>query len=592
MKKYLLTGLTITLLSWEVFAAAPTKPVLTNQYVNYHNAGFVKLNSETGSYKDAITRVDVVKLPVSWMGADGATSWQVLVDGKIKASGKGSGGKTAVPITSGGLKQIIVHACNSDGCTDSAPDKAIVADTDGSHLQPLKSDVLPGNKDYKQQKDTVVAGYFVEWGIYARKYYVENIPANNLTHVIYGFIPMCGENKSLKDANPSGWAILQADCAKSKDGELVIHDMGAALWRQNGKEKTMKLDGTPVGYGELGAGNFGHLMALKKANPHLKVLPSIGGWTLSDPFFKMTNKANRDTFVASAKEFLETWKFFDGLDIDWEFPGGGGANPALGDPVKDGPAYIALMKELRTMLDKLGQKNHRTYELTSAIGVGYDKLKHVNYAEASKYLDHIFMMNYDFYGAFSNQTGNQTGLYCGSTISPDKCNGTGAYQGKPEYTMANGVKILLKQGVPAKKLIAGAAAYGRSWVGVKPNGGHPMGTMATGPTKADPADFAWEPGVMDYRGVMKFMQKNPSAKILWDDKAQASYVYDAPTTTLISFDTPRSIAAKGKYLESLGLGGIFTWELDGDSNGDILNSMNKAVGNKPGKTDSAPAKNK
>jgi len=580
MTNKLITASLFSILSSSVFAAPPAKPILTNQYANYHGAGFVKLNSETGAYKDAITRVDVVKLPISWNQVSGATSWQVFIDGKVEAKGSGPGGNTKVSINNGGLKQIIVRVCNSDGCTNSDPDKAIVADTYGSHLQPLKSDVLPGNKDYVQQKDKVVGTYFVEWGIYQRKYYVENIPAHNLTHILYGFIPMCGENKSLKDANPSGWAILQADCAKSKDGELVIHDMGAALWRQNGKEKAMKLDGTPVGYGEIGAGNFGHLMALKKANPHLKVLPSIGGWTLSDPFFKMTNKANRDTFVASAKEFLETWKFFDGLDIDWEYPGGGGANPALGNPDKDGPAYVALMKELRTMLDKLGKKNHRTYELTAAIGVGYDKIKHVNYAEASKYLDHMFMMSYDFYGAFSNQTGNQTGIYCGTTISTDKCDGKGKFQGQPEYTAANGLQLLLKQGVPAKKLVLGATQYGRSWIGVEPGDGHPMGGMATGPTPVNTADFAWEQGVMDYRGAITFMKKNPSAKMLWDDKAQASYIYDSLTKTLISLDTPRSVAAKGKFITSKGLGGIFSWEIDGDSNGDILNAMNSAVGNK------------
>ncbi|MCW1891409.1 hypothetical protein OK016_28600 [Vibrio chagasii] len=34
-------------------------------------------------------------------------------------------------------------------------------------------------------------------------------------------------------------------------------------------------------------------------------------------------------------------------------PGGGGAAPDLGDPVNDGSAYIALMAELRAMLDEL-----------------------------------------------------------------------------------------------------------------------------------------------------------------------------------------------------------------------------------------------
>ncbi|MCK5819999.1 MAG: chitinase [Psychromonas sp.] len=573
--------------------SAPSKPLLTNQWANYHGAGFVKLNGETGAYNTVVTQVDVVQLPVSWTPVSGTTSWEVLVDDIVATKGTGVGGSATVPIKKGGMKKIVVRVCNSDGCTDSDADKAIVADTDGSHLEPLVSHVLPGNIDYAQQKDKVVAAYFVEWGVYARKYYVENIPANNLTHVLYGFIPICGANESLKVANPSGWAILQADCSKSQDSQIVIHDMGSALYRQNGIDKAMELDGTPVGYGEIGAGNFGHLMALKKANPHLKILPSIGGWTLSDPFFKMVNKANRDVFVASAKKFLETWKFFDGIDIDWENPGGGGANPALGDPDKDGPAYIALMQQLRAMLDQLGAKNHRTYELTSAVNIGYDKLKHVDYGSAAKYLDHIFMMSYDFYGGWANKTGNQTGIYCGATIPEEKCKGTGSYQGQPEYTLENGTKILLKDGVPAKKLVVGVADYGRGWVGVEPGKGAPMGSMATGPIPVDPADWAWEIGVIDYRGAVKFMKNHPTAKMMWDDTAKASYIYDAPTKTLISLDTPRSVAEKGKYLQSLGLGGIFSWELDGDSNGDLLNAMNLAVGNKPGKTNwTAHKKNK
>ena len=47
-------------------------------------------------------------------------------------------------------------------------------------------------------------------------------------------------------------------------------------------------------------------MALKQAYPDLKILPSVGGWTLSDPFFFMHDKAKRDVFVASVKEFLQT----------------------------------------------------------------------------------------------------------------------------------------------------------------------------------------------------------------------------------------------------------------------------------------------
>lgn len=80
-------------------------------------------------------------------------------------------------------------------------------------------------------------------------------------------------------------------------------------------------------------------------------------------------------------------------------PGGQGAAPDLGDPLKDGDAYAALMQELRIMLDELTVETGRTYELTSAVGVGYDKIEDVNYADAVPHMDYIFAMTYDFYGA-------------------------------------------------------------------------------------------------------------------------------------------------------------------------------------------------
>jgi len=562
----------------------PSKPALNQQWKNYTGAGFVKLGSETDPYKKFITRVDVVQLPVSWRTSKGTTSWKVLVDGKVLKTGTGLGGHTVVPITKGGILKLVVRVCNAGGCKDSNADKVSVADTYGSQLQPLVGTPAKGTINYAQHRNKIVGAYFVEWGVYSRKFFVENIPANNLTHIIYGFIPMCGKNESLKKANLTSWNVLQRDCKLSKDFQLVIHDQGAALFRENGTYKAKTLDGKAVAYGGIGKGTFGHLMALKKAHPNLKVIPSIGGWTLSDPFFAMKTQADRNVFVASARDFLETWKFFDGIDIDWESPGKGGATPSLANKKLDGPNYVALIRDLRVMLDKLGRKNHRKYELTTAIIIGHSNLRYVDYGKAQQYLDNIFLMSYDFYGAWSNQTGHQTALYCGSTISNAKCHGTGAYRGKPEYTLANGTKILLNQGVPAKKLVVGAAFYGRGWTGVTPKTSTPMGGVGRGATGVNHGNFAWEKGTMDYRGAMKFMKQHPSAKMIWDNHAKANYIYYSPSGTLISLDTPRSIAAKGTYLQSLGLGGIFSWEMSGDSKSHLLNAMNKAVGNKPGKT--------
>jgi|TARA_B110000116_G_C16444118_1_gene406248 chitinase len=37
-------------------------------------------------------------------------------------------------------------------------------------------------------------------------------------------------------------------------------------------------------------GTYAHLMSLKQRNPDLKVLSSVGGWMLSDPFYGFIQK--------------------------------------------------------------------------------------------------------------------------------------------------------------------------------------------------------------------------------------------------------------------------------------------------------------
>jgi len=51
-----------------------------------------------------------------------------------------------------------------------------------------------------------------------------------------------------------------------------------------------------------------------------EVWPSIGGWTLSDPFPAMAaNEDSRTKFADNCVELIEDYGF-DGIDIDWEYP--------------------------------------------------------------------------------------------------------------------------------------------------------------------------------------------------------------------------------------------------------------------------------
>src|SRR5450631_129650 len=67
------------------------------------------------------------------------------------------------------------------------------------------------------------------------------------------------------------------------------------------------------------AENFATLNALKRDNPSLTILVSVGGWLWSTNFSDISlTRQSRDKFIQSVMDFLTLYKL-DGLDIDWEY---------------------------------------------------------------------------------------------------------------------------------------------------------------------------------------------------------------------------------------------------------------------------------
>ncbi|WP_434133690.1 glycosyl hydrolase family 18 protein [Enterobacter cloacae] len=550
-------ALFVAAVSGSAFAAAPGTPSISSGNDKF---ALVEVDQAAQDYGTLVkVHNDGVDVKVEWnvWSGDAPTTGKVLLDGQTVWSGAaGASGSATFKVKKGGRYQEQVELCNTSGCSKSASKLIIVADTDGSHLLPLNTSLQENNKAFAKHTDKVVGAYFPEWGVYGRNFPVDKIPAANLNHILYGFIPICGGdgiNDGLKTVEGgNSFAALQRACAGRPDYTVAIHDPWAALQKpQSGVSN----------WDDPYKGNFGQLMALKKAHPDLKILPSIGGWTMSDPFFHMNDTAIRARFVSSVKDFLKTWKFFDGVDIDWEFPGGGGVNEALGNAQVDKATYTALMHDLRSMLNELSAETGRTYELTSAIGAGKDKIEDVDYTTAQQYLDHIFLMSYDFYGAWSNtELGHQAALH-----AP-------AWRPETNYTTENGVNALLEQGVQPGKIVVGAGMYGRGWTGVHGyTGDNPFTGTATGAVKG-----TWEPGVVDYRQIVNEYKGKPGWEYGYDADAEAPYVINKSTGELISYEDARSTTAKGKYVMAKNLGGLFSWSIDSD-NGDILNAMNESL---------------
>lgn len=411
------------------------------------------------------------------------------------------------------------------------------------------------NRPYVNSSGKLVGAYFVEWGTYEQDFQVADIPAQNLTHVFYAFIPICGPNQSLKQADPQSYSKLAAQCAGKPDFTVVVYDKFAALERPYPGDTTKQ---------QL-KGIFAELYRLKKAHPDLKILPSVGGWTLSDPLYSIgTNAQVRATFVASIIQMIQTYDFFDGVDIDWEFPGGGGLNPTLGTE-QDGAGFAQLMRDLRQAMNSLSDETGRTYQLTAAMAGSVQKLKLIDWETAYPAMDYINLMTYDYYGEWDSVPGHHSALYANPNSR------------RPGSSANEAVHYLLSRKVPAGKISLGVAMYGRSWSKVshyKDN--NPFTGTADSGNDANKISG-------DYKTIAtQYLDRSQGAAahgfhLVWDDKAKACALWNSAVGTLISFDCIASVQAKANYVLQHQLGGVFAWELGGD-NGQLLNAIHQGLG--------------
>ncbi|HBB72892.1 MAG TPA: hypothetical protein DC048_00425 [Planctomycetaceae bacterium] len=389
---------------------------------------------------------------------------------------------------------------------------------------------MPGAQLPIAAHDKVLAAYFPEWGIYGRNFQVADVPAEKLTHLIYSFL----------DLKPSG--------------EVALFDSFAAVEKRFGAGETVSGEADQWYYppGDPRAtqtvwGNFNQLAQLKAKHPHLKVSIAVGGWTLSKHFSTVcSTEAGRETFANSLVRFLDTYRMFDGIDFDWEYPGGGGLDGNSASP-QDGANYALLLQKVRAKVDALGARLGRDYELSIASPAGLDKIVNFNLPGLAPSVDFFNLMTYDFHGTWESTTGHLAG-FTGDPVG---------------YDIQTAVRAYLQAGVPAGKIVLGAPLYTRAWSGVADGGDGGYAEAARG---AAPGSF--EAGNYDYKDLLAKLQ-DPAAgwKLYWDDTAQAAYLYNGREGIFSSFETPTSIALKSDWADSMGLGGMMFWDISNDALG-------------------------
>jgi chitinase len=406
-----------------------------------------------------------------------------------------------------------------------------------------------------------VGSYFTQWGIYGRNYHVKNIDtsgsAAKLTFINYAFGNVyadgrCGIVTRAESGNGDG-GDAYADYQKSYDAASSVDGVGDT-WDQPLK------------------GNFNQLKKLKARHPQLKLFISLGGWSWSKNFSRFsTTAAARQTMVASCIDVYLKGNLpvgdgaggpgaaagvFDGIDIDWEYPGGGGQTYNTVSP-EDKQNFTLLLAEFRRQLDQLEAQTGRNLLLTIAAGAGSDKIDNTEPGRYSQSLDWINLMTYDFHGGFEPQ--GPAAFQSNYFLDPNNP-ATGVAH---TYAGETAVQKLLAAGVPAQKIVLGIPFYGRGWTGVgSANNG--LYQRATGPARG-----TYEQGIEDYKVLSP-----RNAPKFYDSTTGQMWTYNG--VEFWSFDDARVIATKINVVNTQGLGGLFSWSLDGDdSTGTLVKEIAK-----------------
>jgi chitinase len=377
-----------------------------------------------------------------------------------------------------------------------------------------------------------VVGYYPSWGIYDRAFEIAHLPGDKLTHVNYAFANLVG-------------------------GQCVLGDPWADVERH--------LPGYPwTGPGSDAPyfGNFKELDLLQEAHPGLQTLISVGGWTWSGNFSDAAlTPASRALFATSCADFMETYGF-DGIDIDWEYPGGGGLASNTSRP-EDTENFTLLLQALRSELDARGAAKGRYYVLTIAAPAGAAKIANIQVEQIHPLLDFINVMTYDFNGDFSPVSNFNAPLYASS----------GDPTSVPGSNTDAALQTYLVRGVPPDKLVMGMPFYGRAVTGAaNVNGGRfqsftgtPMGTWDTASTGAT--------GMFDYADIATHYLGQPGIESYRDAEAGVPWLYAPASGLFISYDDPASLSLKREYVDAHQLGGVMIWEMSSDLDGQLLNAL-------------------
>ncbi|KAL1589378.1 hypothetical protein WHR41_02173 [Cladosporium halotolerans] len=294
---------------------------------------------------------------------------------------------------------------------------------------------------------------------------------------------------------------------------------------------------------------FQDTVDIKIIKPDIEVWLSIGGWTFSDndtitqPIFGniASTASRRKRFAENLVAFLRDHGF-DGVDIDWEYPGA----PDRGGRPEDTDNFVKLIQAIRKAFDKSGSRLGLTFTAPSS----YWYLRWFDLASLVAHVDWINLMTYDLHGIWDsdNSIGSQVQAHTNLT------------------EIKSAVELFWRAKIPPSKLVLGFGFYGRSFTLSNPSCTEP-GCPFSG--ALDPGPCTDEGGILGFYEIEEILKqakgqgKSGGIDII-HDKASAVKYFVFDHDQWVSYDDKDTFKQKVEWANDIGFGGAMIWASDLD----------------------------
>ncbi|KAL4770196.1 hypothetical protein BDW60DRAFT_224434 [Aspergillus nidulans var. acristatus] len=294
--------------------------------------------------------------------------------------------------------------------------------------------------------------------------------------------------------------------------------------------------------------------ALKSKKPSLKTWIAVGGWSFNDAtnspntqtaFSDMAGSAaNRQTFIASLRHFMQTWGF-DGVDIDWEYPGADDRGGIDADTAN-------FVKLVRDMKDAFGSE----YGISVTLPASYWYLRGFDLQGMAAHVDFFNIMTYDIHGVWDADN-KHTGPYV-----------------RPHTNITEikqGLDLLWRNDVDPAQVNFGLGWYGRSFTLKDPSCNKPECIFAYG---GKAGECTKSSGTLSNAEIQRIIAKHGLTPTVDADAMVKWITWD--NDQWVSYDDGETIQMKINEASKLCLGGVLIWAVDQD--GEDHTSSNDLMG--------------